>query len=64
MRTHRAEFLDYWSELLQSGAEGLLAAGRVDEQTVAGMRGELDDVAHDPDAVFFYSFVQGRARAL
>ncbi len=58
----RAEFLAFWSELLLSGAPGLLAAGKVAEETVEGMRAELDRVAHDPNAVFFYSFIQARAR--
>ena len=40
----------------------LLEAGKVSEETVDGMRVELDLVAHDPNAVFFYSFVQTRAR--
>ena len=58
----REEFLAYWSELLLSGAEGLLEADKVEPDTVRGMEEELDAVAHDPDAVFFYSFVQARAR--
>ena len=58
----RAEFLAFWTELLLSGAPGLLAAGKIDKDTVEGMRAELDRVAHDPNAVFFYSFVQARAR--
>ena len=58
----RAEFIAYWSELLLSGAAGLLEAGKVSADTVAGMTEELSAVAHDPDAVFFYSFVQARAR--
>jgi len=58
----RAEFLAFWTELLLSGAPGLLEAGKVSEETVEGMRVELDRVAHDPNAVFFYSFVQARAR--
>lgn len=57
----RAEFLAYWSELLLSGAPGLEAAGKVSSEVVEGMKRELADVAHDPDAVFFYSFVQARA---
>lgn len=60
----RAEFLAYWTELLLSGAEGLLAAGKVAPETVRGMEEELADVAHDPDAVFFYSFVQATARVI
>ncbi|GJM20878.1 MAG: methyltransferase type 11 [Planctomycetota bacterium] len=58
----RAEFLAYWSELLLSGAEGLLQAGKVEQSVVDGMKTELDEVGHDPNAVFFYSFVQARAR--
>lgn len=58
----RAEFLAYWTELLLSGCEGLLRAGRVDPATVEGMKEELARVAHDPNAVFFYSFVQARAK--
>ncbi len=58
----RAEFLAFWSDLLLSGAPGLLEAGKVSEETVEGMRAELDLVGHDPNAVFFYSFIQARAR--
>jgi ubiquinone/menaquinone biosynthesis C-methylase UbiE len=58
----RAEFLAYWTELLLSGAPALAKAGKVSEQLVAGMRRELDVVARDPDAVFWYSFVQARAK--
>lgn len=58
----RADMLAYWSELLLSGAPGLLDAGKVSQEIVEGMKRELEDVAHDPDAVFFYSFVQARAR--
>jgi hypothetical protein len=59
----RAEFLAYWSDLLLSGADQLLAAKRVRPAVVAGMKAELDRVAHDPNSVFFYAFVQARARA-
>jgi ubiquinone/menaquinone biosynthesis C-methylase UbiE len=59
----RAEFLAYWSELLLSAAPAILAAGRVSESTVEGMRKELAKAARDPDSVFFYSFIQARARA-
>ena len=59
----RAEFLAYWTELLLSGAPALLAAGKTTQEVVDGMTRELDVVARDPDAVFFYSFIQARARA-
>ena len=58
----RAEFLAFWTELLLSGADELLAAGKVDEATVEGMKQELDHVAHARDSVFFYSYVQAKAR--
>ncbi len=60
----RAEFLAFWTELLLSGAPELLKAGKVEEATVEGMREELEEVAHSRDSVFFYSFVQARARVL
>jgi ubiquinone/menaquinone biosynthesis C-methylase UbiE len=59
----RAEFLAYWTELLLSGAPALLEAGKVSQEVVDGMTRELDRVARDPNSVFFYSFIQARARA-
>ena len=59
----RAEFLAYWTELLLSGAPELLKARKVSPDVVAGMKVELDRVARDANSVFFYSFIQARARA-
>jgi ubiquinone/menaquinone biosynthesis C-methylase UbiE len=59
----RAEFLSYWTELLLSGAKELLDARRVSPDVVEGMTAELARVSRDPNAVFFYSFIQARARA-
>jgi ubiquinone/menaquinone biosynthesis C-methylase UbiE len=59
----RNEFLAYWSDLLLSGAPALLEAGKVTEPVVEGMRKELARVARDPNSVFFYAFIQARARA-
>lgn len=58
----RAEFLDYWTDLLLSGAPGLLESGRVEEDLVEAMKQELCQVGQDQNAVFFYAFVQARAR--
>jgi SAM-dependent methyltransferase len=58
----RGEFLAYWTDLLLSGAPSLLAAGKVSEGVVEGMTRELERVANDPNSVFFYSFIQARAR--
>lgn len=59
----RAEFISYWTELLLSGSAELLKAGRVSGEVVEGMKAELARVARDPNAVFFYSFIQAQARA-
>lgn len=58
----RTEFLAYWTELLLSGAPALAKAGKIPADVVSGMREELQRVARDPDAVFWYSFVQARAK--
>ncbi|HYG07416.1 MAG TPA: methyltransferase domain-containing protein [Stenotrophomonas sp.] len=57
----RKTMIAFWEELLLSAADQLLQAGSVSEDIVTGMRREMNDVQNDPDAVFFYSFVQARA---
>jgi ubiquinone/menaquinone biosynthesis C-methylase UbiE len=57
----RKTMIAFWEELLLSAADPLLQAGLVSEDIVAGMRREMNEVQNDPDAVFFYSFVQARA---
>lgn len=57
----RKTMIAFWEELLLSAADQLLEAGRVTQEIVDGMRRELNDVQNDPNAVFFYSFVQARA---
>lgn len=61
MPKRRAEFIEYWTSLLLSGAAGLMEAGRVTEATVREMTEELGRLKHDPDAVFFYAWIQARA---
>ncbi|MCA9549398.1 MAG: methyltransferase domain-containing protein [Myxococcales bacterium] len=58
----RAEFIAYWTDLLLSGAPVLLGAEKVSQAVVDGMKAELKEVGRNPDAVFFYAFVQARAR--
>jgi ubiquinone/menaquinone biosynthesis C-methylase UbiE len=60
----RAAFIEYWCNLLLSGAPGLLKAGRVDEATVEEMKNEFRKLKDDPDAVIFYSWILARAEAL
>ncbi len=57
----RKTMIAYWEELLLSAADQLIEAGKVTEEVVAGVRREMSQVQRDPDAVFFYSFVQARA---
>ena len=59
----RAEFLSFWTELLLSGAPSLIAAERISQDVVDGMTEELARVGRDPNSVFFYAFIQARARA-
>lgn len=59
----RAEFLSFWTELLLSGAPSLIAAEKISPDVVDGMTEELARVGRDPNSVFFYAFIQARARA-
>lgn len=59
----RKQAIDYWSDLLLSGADKLLEEGYVDQEVVDGTKRELHKVSVDPNAVFFYSFIQARALA-
>ncbi|MBC7370840.1 MAG: class I SAM-dependent methyltransferase [Bdellovibrionaceae bacterium] len=58
----RKDSVEYWTELLLSASQQLLDAKVVTPEIVDGMKKEMATVASDPDAVFFYSFVQARAR--
>ena len=58
----RKEMIEFWSELLLSASEQLLAAKYVDQPTVDEMKKEMSVVANDPNAVFYFSFIQAKAR--
>jgi ubiquinone/menaquinone biosynthesis C-methylase UbiE len=60
----RAAFIEYWTALLLSGAPGLIQSGKVTPELAEEMKNELELLKDAPDAVFFYSWVQARARAL
>jgi len=51
----RGEMIDYWTELLLSGAPELLKTGRVTKQLVQEMKLELQRLKSEPNSVFFYS---------
>ncbi|HEY4582094.1 MAG TPA: methyltransferase domain-containing protein [Lysobacter sp.] len=57
----RKVMIGFWEELLLSAAGKLVEAGAVTQDIVDGMRREMHQVQNDPDAVFFYAFVQARA---
>lgn len=57
----RKTMIAFWQELLLSAADQLIDAGKVTEEIVDGVRREMQQVQNDPNAVFFYAFVQARA---
>lgn len=60
----RRETIDYWTELLMSAKNLLVSDKVIDEETAELAHQELRQVARDPNAVFFYSFVQASARVI
>jgi len=59
----RRQMIEYWVDLLMSGAEQLIKAKYTTKAIAdAGMK-ELRAAEKDPNAVFFYSFMQARATA-
>lgn len=59
----RAQFIEYWTALLLSGAPSLIRAKKVTPELVEEMRKELLRLKNDPDAVFVYSWVHASAQA-
>ncbi|HVK61032.1 MAG TPA: methyltransferase domain-containing protein [Bdellovibrionales bacterium] len=64
MPKKRAMFIDYWTNLMLSGAPGLIEAGRVTEELVEEMKNELQRLKTAPDSVIFYSWILAKADAL
>lgn len=60
----RKETIDFWTDLLMSGKDQLISEGVIDKELADNAYKELKAVANDPDAVFFYSFVQASARVV
>ena len=54
--------IEFWTDLLMSGSDQLLADNYVTQEVVDGMKKEMSAVANDPNAVFFFSFVQAKAK--
>lgn len=62
MPSKRKEYIDYWNELLLSASEQLISANKVTREVVDLAKKEMDQVAKDPNAVFYYSFIQAQAK--
>jgi SAM-dependent methyltransferase len=58
----RKDAVEYWTELLLSASEQLVAADYVSTEIVEDMKKEMQKVANDPNAVIFYSYVQASAK--
>ncbi len=61
-RPERRAFVEYWRDLLLSGADKLLLHGRVTVEGVAAMERAFADLANDPDAVYRYGAFQAFGR--
>ncbi len=59
----RAAVVAYTVDLLLTAAPAMVEAGRVSAAVALGMQRDLERVAADEHGVFFYAFVQARARA-
>lgn len=58
----RAEFIDFFFDILLSAEKTLLAEGRVTEQQIKKMKKEVEVVKKTKDSVFFYSFIRATAK--
>lgn len=59
----RALIIDYWADLLLSGAPGLLKAKKVSAFLIKEMEAELKTLKKDPNSTFFYAFMQAEGYA-
>ncbi|MEK6629064.1 MAG: class I SAM-dependent methyltransferase [Bdellovibrionota bacterium] len=62
-RQQRAIIIDYWTDLLLSGAPGLLKAKKVSSPLIKEMEVELKTLKNDKDSTFFYAFMQAEGYA-
>ena len=61
--TDRAAIATYTIDLLLSAAPAMLDEGRVTPALALGMKADLERIGSDDHGVFFYTFIQARARA-
>ncbi len=58
----RAQFIDYWTELLLSGADNLIKTGRVTVELVNDMKKELNLLKTEEESVIFYSWILAKGQ--
>ena len=61
MPQKRKEQIEFWTDLLLSASQQLLKAKAVSKNTVKKAKDELEKVVNDPNAVFYYSYMQAHA---
>ena len=61
-RAALSSMVAYWTSLMLSAEDVLLAEGRVSKEDVAGLRRELAAVASSPEGLFFYTPVKAVAQ--
>ncbi len=59
----RKETIEFWTNLLMSAKEQLIHEKVITQELADNAQKELKRVASDPNAVFFYSFMQAKATA-
>lgn len=57
----RTEIIEFWTELLMSAKEILVSEEYISEELANDAQNELRTISRDPNAVFYYSFIQAQA---
>ncbi len=57
----RKRYIEFWTQILLSAKDQLLSANYIDQETLENAQKELSQVARDPNAVFYFSFMQAEA---
>lgn len=57
----RKEVIEFWTSLLMSAKDHLIDSNSITEEVAINAEKELQNVARDPNAVFYYSFIQAQA---
>lgn len=60
-KKQRSDMFEYWADLLLSGTQSLIEAGRVTDVEILAMKAELDALKSADDSVFYYSALQASA---